>query len=64
MIKIAKLLSQCPLVSIGLNHEGLSAEEARTAKARLRKRFKVSVEDPVCDGVAKLADALEALRRG
>jgi uncharacterized NAD-dependent epimerase/dehydratase family protein len=63
VIKIAKLLSQCPFVGIGLNHEGLSAEEARTAKARLRKRFKVPVEDPVCDGVAKLADAVETLRR-
>jgi uncharacterized NAD-dependent epimerase/dehydratase family protein len=63
VIKIAKLLSQCPLVGIGLNHEHLSAEEARKAKARLRRRFRVPVEDPVCDGVGKLADAVEALRR-
>jgi len=64
VVKIAKLLSQCPLVGIGVNHEGLAVEEARSAKARLRKRFRVPVEDPVCDGVAKLADAVEALRSG
>jgi uncharacterized NAD-dependent epimerase/dehydratase family protein len=64
VIKIAKLLSQCPLVGIGLNHEHLSPEEARKAKAKLHKRFKVPVEDPVSDGVAKLADAIMALREG
>jgi len=64
VIKIAKLLSQCLLVGIGLNHENLSPEEARKAKAKLHKRFKVAVEDPVYDGVGKLADAIEALREG
>jgi uncharacterized NAD-dependent epimerase/dehydratase family protein len=64
VIKIAKLLSQCPLIGIGLNHENLLPEEARKAKARLRKRFNVAVEDPVSDGVRKLADAVEALREG
>ena len=61
MIKIAKLLSQRPLIGIGLNHEGLSKEEAKKAKARLAKRFKVPVEDPVVDGVAETADAIEEL---
>ena len=64
VIKIAKLLSQCPLIGIGLNHENLSTEEAKKAKAKLHKRFKVAVEDPVSDGVKKLADAIEALREG
>ena len=64
VIKIAKLLSQCPLVGIGLNHENLSPEEARKAKTRLRKRFRVPVEDPVFDGVGKLVDKIEALREG
>jgi len=64
VIKIAKLLSQCPLVGIGLNHENLSTEEAKKAKAKLHKRFKVPVEDPVSDGVKKLVDAIEALREG
>lgn len=61
VIKIAKLLSQRPLLGIGLNHEGLSPEEAEKAKTKLKKRFKVPVEDPVVDGVAKTADAIEAL---
>ncbi len=59
VIKIAKLLSQRPLLGIGLNHEGLSLEGIEKAKAKLRKRFLVPVEDPLVDGVAKIADAIE-----
>jgi uncharacterized NAD-dependent epimerase/dehydratase family protein len=61
VVKIAKLLSQRPLIGIGLNHEGLSQEEVGKVKAKLEKRFKVPVEDPVVDGVAKMADAIEEL---
>ena len=61
VIKIAKLLSQCPLIGIGLNHEGLSQEEVKKAKMKLEKRFKVPVEDPVVDGVTKTADAIQEL---
>ena len=61
VIKIAKLLSQRPLIGIGLNHEGLSQEEVRKAKTKMEKRFNVPVEDPVVDGVAKTADAIEEL---
>jgi uncharacterized NAD-dependent epimerase/dehydratase family protein len=61
VIKIAKLLSQRPLIGIGLNHEGLAQEEVGKAKTKLEKRFKVPVEDPVVDGVAKTADAIEEL---
>jgi uncharacterized NAD-dependent epimerase/dehydratase family protein len=61
VIKIAKLLSQRPLIGIGLNHEHLTPKEAQRAKSRLAKRFNVPVEDPVFDGVAKIADAVEAL---
>jgi uncharacterized NAD-dependent epimerase/dehydratase family protein len=64
VIEIAKLLSQRPLIGIGLNHENLSAQETRKAKSKLHKRFKVAVEDPVFDGVEKLADAIEAVREG
>ena len=61
VIKIAKLLSERPLIGIGLNHEGLSQEEVKKAKTKLKKRFKVPVEDPIVDGVAKTADAIEKL---
>jgi uncharacterized NAD-dependent epimerase/dehydratase family protein len=64
VIKIAKLLSQCPLLGIGLNHENLNIEEAKKAKERLKKRFKVPVEDPVFEGVSRLADTIETLREG
>jgi uncharacterized NAD-dependent epimerase/dehydratase family protein len=61
VIKIAKLLSQHPLIGIGLNHEGLSPEEVGKIKTKLKKKFKVPIEDPVVDGVAKMADAIEEL---
>ena len=63
VIKIAKLLSECPLVGIGLNHEHLSPIEARKAKNRLQHRFKVPVEDPVFDGVARIADKIESMQK-
>jgi len=44
-----------------LNHEGLSLKEVEKAKTKLKKRFKVPVEDPVVEGVAKMADAIEKL---
>jgi uncharacterized NAD-dependent epimerase/dehydratase family protein len=62
VVKVAKLLSQCPLIGIGLNHEHLSADETKKAKNRLRRRFKVPVEDPVFDGVTRMADAVVKLR--
>jgi len=61
VVKIAKLLSQRPLIGIGINHEGLSQEAGRKAKTKMEKRFSVPVEDPVVDGVAKTADAIEEL---
>jgi len=61
VIKIAKLLSQRPLIGIGINHEGLSQEEVRKAKTKMEQRFSVPVEDPVIEGVAKTADAIEEL---
>jgi uncharacterized NAD-dependent epimerase/dehydratase family protein len=59
VVKIAMLLSQRPLIGIGLNHEGLSQEELKIVKMKMEKRFNVPVEDPVVDGVAKTADAIE-----
>ena len=63
VVKIAKLLSQRPLLGIGLNHEGLSPEEIERVKIKLQKRFLVPVEDPLVDEVSKLADAIEELAR-
>ncbi len=62
VVKIARLLSGCPLIGVGINHEHLTKEQAAKAKAKMQKRFKVPVEDPVDDGVAQLADAVEKLR--
>ncbi|NLE03554.1 MAG: DUF1611 domain-containing protein, partial [Crenarchaeota archaeon] len=62
VVKIAKLLSDAPLIGIGLNHEKLSQKEAENAKVRLHKRFKVPVEDPVFDGVSEIVNSIEKLR--
>jgi uncharacterized NAD-dependent epimerase/dehydratase family protein len=62
VIKIAKLLAQCPMLGIGINHEKLTPLQADKAKEKIGLRFKVPVEDPVADGVASLADAVEKLR--
>jgi uncharacterized NAD-dependent epimerase/dehydratase family protein len=64
VVKIAKLLSQCPFIGMGINNEGLSSQDEKKAKSRLHKRFRVPVENPVTDGVRKLADAVEGLREG
>ncbi len=61
VVKIAKLLSQRQLIGIGLNHEGLSQKKATKVKTKMEKRFNVPVEDPIVDGVAKTADAIEKL---
>ena len=61
VIKIAKLLSQRPIVGIGLNHEGLTQEKVKKIKAKFEKRFNVPVEDPVFEGVSTIADAIEDL---
>ncbi len=64
VVKLAKLLSGKPLVGISINHEHITLEEVKAVKLDIHRRFHVPVEDPVWDGVAKLADAIEALRDG
>ncbi len=64
VVKLATLLSGKPLVGISINHEHMTPEQVKAVKPDMRRRFHVPVEDPVWDGVAKLADAIEALRDG
>jgi hypothetical protein len=40
----------------------LSTDEALKAKNKLHRRFKVPVEDPVFDGIKRIADAVVELR--
>ena len=62
VVDVAKLVCQQSLLGVGLNHEGLSPEEADNWKKRLHMSFGVPVEDPVSQGVSELTDALESLR--
>jgi len=64
VVQLATLLSGKPLIGISLNHEHMTQEAVKTAKSAMHKKFHVPVEDPVFDGVEKLADAVEKLRDG
>jgi uncharacterized NAD-dependent epimerase/dehydratase family protein len=64
VVKLATLLSGKPLVGISINHEHMTPQQVQAAKADMHRKFHVPVEDPVFDGVVKLADAIEKLRDG
>jgi uncharacterized NAD-dependent epimerase/dehydratase family protein len=63
VIDIAKLISNSPLLGISLNKENMTSKDVNEAKSRIRKRFKVPVEEPISDGVTGLADEIERLSR-
>jgi len=62
VVDIAKLLSEKELVGIAINSEGLSNHRLIRAITDLEERFNVPVEEPIGDGVQKLADAVISLR--
>jgi uncharacterized NAD-dependent epimerase/dehydratase family protein len=61
VVKIAELLTDKPLVGIGLNREKLDKKGIETAKKRLKKHFNVPVIEPLSEGVREIVDALEEL---
>jgi uncharacterized NAD-dependent epimerase/dehydratase family protein len=63
VIDIARLLTEKPLLGIGLNHEAMSPNEVRASASAYEKRFGVPTVDPLTDGVGAVVDALEPLIR-
>lgn len=54
VIKIAKLLTEKPLLGIGINKENMKIKEIKREKIRLNKKFNVPVLEPLSDGVGEI----------
>ena len=61
VVKIAELLTEKPLIGIGINREDMNTEDIKVTKEKLRNIFGVPVVEPLSDGVIKLADSLEEI---
>jgi uncharacterized NAD-dependent epimerase/dehydratase family protein len=60
VITIAELLTEKPLLGIGLSHERLSPADMQKALKHYSDQFHVPVVDPLAD-VGELVETLEAL---
>jgi uncharacterized NAD-dependent epimerase/dehydratase family protein len=54
VIKIAKLLTEKPLLGIGINKENMKIKDIKNEKNRLNKKFNVPVLEPLSDGVGEI----------
>lgn len=61
VVRIAELLTEKPLVGIGLNRENVNKDEIKTIKLNLKKIFNVPVSEPISEGVTEIVDYLEEL---
>ena len=61
VVKIAGLLTEKPLLGIGINRENMNKKDIIIAKARLKEKFKVPVAEPLSEGVNKIVDFLEEI---
>jgi uncharacterized NAD-dependent epimerase/dehydratase family protein len=59
VIKIAKLLTQKPLIGIGINNENMIKEDIKQEKLRLNKKYNVPVLEPLNDGVKEIIKYLK-----
>ena len=61
VVKIAELLTDKPLLGIGINRENMIEEDIEMSIEKLSKIFKVPVIEPLSMGVGKIVDVLEDL---
>ena len=59
VVKIAELLTEKPLLGIGINRENMDKEDIKNEKIKLKEIFNVPVIEPLSDGVSEIADFLE-----
>jgi uncharacterized NAD-dependent epimerase/dehydratase family protein len=60
VIQIAELLTEKPLVGIGLNRENMTTRDIIDTQKKFFKTFKVPIVEPLSEGVDPIVDALEA----
>jgi uncharacterized NAD-dependent epimerase/dehydratase family protein len=61
VVKIAELLTDKPLLGIGINRENMDKDDIKTSVERFSKIFKVPVFEPISMGVDEIVDVLEDL---
>jgi uncharacterized NAD-dependent epimerase/dehydratase family protein len=64
VITIAELLTEKPLLGIGINRENMNKLEIEEAIFQFSNRFHVPVTEPITQGVSDLVDKLEELNEG
>jgi len=61
VVRIAEMLTEKPLIGVGLNHENMNPTDITQAKKRYQKLFKVPVVEPLSEGVSALVDVLKVI---
>jgi len=61
VVKIAELLTEKPLLGIGINRENLDKKSLLEVKNKYRKKFNVPVVEPILDGTIDIVKHLEKL---
>jgi len=61
VVKIAELLTEKPLLGIGINRENMDKRDIKNTKIKLKKIFNVPVIEPLSDSVSEIVDFLEEL---
>jgi len=59
VVKIAELLTEKPLVGIGLNKENMNKNEFNNFKMKYKNIFNVPVVEPLSEGVSEIVDFVE-----
>jgi uncharacterized NAD-dependent epimerase/dehydratase family protein len=61
VVKIAELLTEKPLLGIGINRENMDKNDIKIAKAKLKVKFNVPIVEPLSEGVKQIVDFLEEI---
>jgi len=61
VVKIAELLTEKPLLGIGINRENMDKQDIKNTKIKLKKIFNVPIIEPLSDSVSEIVDSLEEL---
>jgi len=61
VVKIAELLTDKPLIGIGLNKENMKKDDIKNEKIKLKNIFNVPVTEPLSEGVSDIVDFMEEL---